>query len=132
MSAAATAIASGAAAQSAANSARIREMERQRCIQWMPGFTDAKATVEQRQAYAVCVDRVYPEPMTGGEVVVVKAAILVVFAGVAIGAWMNPLSVGYQRETMDTIMGGVIGGLMAAAGCFALWLGFAGVAFLVS
>ena len=62
------AVSAGAAAVISANTMIQRQADIRLCKAIMPPFTDATATVEQRQQYAHCVDVMHPNPMNGYEI----------------------------------------------------------------
>lgn len=87
------------AQQQAAEAARIA------CQAMMPGYAHQGATIEQMHAYAQCVGRLYPEPMATGETAVIKVAIVLIFVGMGIGAWL-------ERREYNGLMGALMGGIV--------------------
>lgn len=128
MSASAAASAGFAASSAASASAARRERQKAECIvNTMPDFRHSTATVEQRQAYANCVDLVHPQAMTGSELAAAKFFVFIALVGAGIGAWRgfggNP---DIPERVMAMFMGALIlplcvGGILAL-GYGAWWL----------
>ena len=89
------------AQQQAAEAARVA------CQAMMPGYAHHGATVEQMHAYAQCVGRLYPETMATGEAVVLKVAIVLIFVGMGVGAWLTRRD-GPGEMLMGTFVGAVV------------------------
>jgi hypothetical protein len=77
--------AGAAGAIAAANAARHRK---EKCKITLDEFNATNSTVEQKQAYASCVETIYPDSPTGGDVMVgaVMIVILIVIIAAAIRA----------------------------------------------
>src|SRR5574343_926197 len=80
------AIAAAGGAVAAGAVARARDAE---CRAIIAGYDAQTATVEAQREYSHCVMQLHPDPLTGGQLIVAKAAVCVILAGVAIGAWVN-------------------------------------------
>src|SRR5690349_12978067 len=81
------AIASAAAVQAAQAQQQARHAE---CLSIMHGYQDTAATtVEVRRQYAACVYDMYGDgvPLSAPDILLVKAAIVVILAGMSIGGW---------------------------------------------
>lgn len=130
---------SSLSASIAATSAALASMaaaraKRERCLTIMHGFTDAAATVEQKQEYADAVQYVHPPEAESGERLFYKVMILTVFIGTPLGAWKLPqyLGGGYSIDWAERVFGGIIGFL---AGPLVMFVGlaiFAAIAYLFS
>jgi uncharacterized membrane protein len=124
-------IAAGAAAQSAAAAAAANAARKTACMKFVKGYGHDAATVTEMREYADCIERLYPAPMTGGDVTATKLAIVFVFLCVALGAWKK------RKDQYDgPIERYVVGGLMGLfAALLVLFLGFmavAGIFYVVS
>lgn len=101
------AVAAGAAARASANA-------RARCIEDMDSFQHSGATVAEIRHYADCADRIYPDGMSGEQLLASKAAVLFMFAAAIIGAvyecragnmassWLGGIAIG-------SILGALVG-----------------------
>lgn len=117
------------AANSAAAQAAADEAARQACIVTMHGFRDEGATVEEKQAYAECVNRVYPQELSGSDAILMKVFIVLALVGAAIGVWWGLRD---DDQPLTTILGFVLGGLiLPMAGLIVLAI-CAGIKFLFS
>lgn len=106
--------------QQAAESAKMA------CQAWMPNYTHSGATVEKMHAYAECVHRLDPQPTSPDGVIALKIAIVLLFAGMIVGAWRNKDT--YEGPIMGAF-GGVVFVLIAE---LVLFLIGAGLIFLFS
>lgn len=76
-----------AAVMAASASSRADESKEIACKAFMPSYQHATATQEQARIYAECVKVVYPAPMSGAEIVALKALFLVCIATGAFCVW---------------------------------------------
>lgn len=111
------------AATSAANSAAIAAADRAQdtaCQAVIQGFNAQTANTQAQIAYADCVHRLNPQPITGDGKLIVASLMLVLIAGFLIGA----LNDQYGSDTLfDRFMFGLFGMLIA----FVAWLLGAGL-----
>lgn len=102
--------------------------EKERCVLYVEGFEHNAASVEEVQAYAGCVERLYPKPVSEEGVVVGKVCVSLLFLAALLGAVY-----GYKENGVE---GGVFHGLMWPIGCaaaiFTFFLVFAGIGFVLS
>lgn len=119
-----TAMAVSAAAMAQASEARQQAHKLQCQLQTMPGFAEAGATVEQRQAYAECVDLIYPQELAGTEWLLVKIAIVLAAISAVAGAWIGGRQ-GDDRTEM--VVYGFYGAVLSAfsVGCLLFASGWA-------
>jgi hypothetical protein len=96
------------------------------CQAWMPNYTHANATVEKMQAYAECVNRVYPQPMSPDSMIALKVAVALLFVGVIVGTWRG------MNDYDGPVLGAIGGFLFVICAEFALFLVGAGLMFLFS
>ena len=82
-----TAMSAAALSNSAIALQQAHEAEVRSCKAYIGSFHAETAAPEQAREYARCVGMVYPSPMTGAELGLVKAALIVAFIGMAIGGW---------------------------------------------
>ena len=111
------------AATSASNSAAIAAADRAQdtaCQAVIQGFNAQTATTQAQIAYADCVHRLNPQPITGDGKIIVASLMLVLIAGFLHGA----LNGWYGSDTLfDRFMFGLFGMLIA----FVAWLLGAGL-----
>ena len=69
--------------------------------------TDGVAVAEMKQ-YAECVRLIYPDELTSEQTAYIKIAIVLVFAGMAIGGWM------FRREGIADFLRGTLTGFISA------------------
>lgn len=116
------AIASSSAAISAGAAAIAAEEARQakiaRCQIFMPNFDQKVATVEEKRAYAQCVDLMHPEPWSDGSIYVAKAFFALALVGMCYGFW-RAYRDKYGCDFSEYALFGVIGFFVAplAVGC---------------
>ena len=96
------------------------------CQAWMPNYTHATATLEKMHAYAECVHRLYPEPMSADSTIVLKVAVALLFIGVIVGIWRG------MSDYDGPIMGALAGFTIVLVAEFVLLLVGAGLVFLFS
>lgn len=106
------ALAASANANAAAANAAAARAKRIACMKYAPGYEHDTATVTEMRQYAECVEILHPKPMTGGEVVWVKAAIVAGLIGAAAMAWIWGRAEGVLGGVMGFLFGG-IGGAFA-------------------
>lgn len=94
------------------------------CRQGVKGYQNDTATVEQARQYADCVDRLYPDPMSGSSVMLLKGVIIICFLGVIIGGLWGHL----QDE--GVFFGALAGFLFAISALVVLALAGFGIYFL--
>jgi hypothetical protein len=111
------------AATSASNSAAIAAADRAQdtaCQAVIQGFNAQTANTQAQIAYADCVHRLNPQPITGDGKLIVASLMLVLIAGFLFGA----LNGRYGSDTLfDRFMFGLFGMLIA----FVAWLLGAGL-----
>ena len=112
-------------AQTAAANAAAQEAARTACMTYVRGYQSDRATVAEMREYANCVDLLHPEPMAVGDLLVWKAIVVVLLAGMVAGA-VNELRRPAFGPIESALMGGFmglcasVGGLLAIAG---VWFG---------
>lgn len=124
-----TAIAASATAISAANSARIAEENKQQCILYVEGFDNLKSSTVEKQHYAECIETLYPQEMTGDEVVLAKICIIALFIGLIVGC-VKGYKDGY--DWMDVPLYGILGVCATAVAILTVGLIIMGLGFLFS
>lgn len=114
----AAAIAASASAQSAIAAQQAREARKVACQALMPSYQDATASVESRQSYASCVDLIYPQTMSGVEVLIVKLLIVSAVIGTVIGMYIGAREDGF----IGSILIGMVGmlGVPCVLGVFGM------------
>ena len=127
----ATAISAVAITQStiAINSAKDAE-----CKFLLQNFDSLKnPTVTEQREYANCVHRIYGngEPMPSDVAVVIKVAILIVFAFFFFGMWKEK-SEHSRSDFVDVFMSGMLWALLSVIAMFLIGLIIAAITFLVS
>lgn len=96
------------------------------CEAMMPAYTHQGATVELMHAYADCVNKVYPNPMSHDSLIALKIAVALLFIGMIVGAW-------YDRNDYDgPLMGAAKGFVIVLVAETCLFLIAAGLVFLFS
>lgn len=96
------------------------------CEAMMPTYTHQGATVELMHAYADCVNRVYPNPMSHDSLIALKIAVALLFVGMIVGAWRG-------HDNCDgPAMGAVEGFIVVFVAEAALFFIGAGLVFLFS
>jgi hypothetical protein len=97
------------------------------CGALVKGYSHDTATVQARQEYASCIAKLYPadNPITPDEMVWIKVVVALLLVGFVVGAvraWRdNPCD-----RILETVMGGVLGAVLAFCGVLlvsGLWLG---------
>lgn len=121
-------IAASANANAAAANAAAARAKRIACMKYAPGYEHDTATVTEMRQYAECVEILHPEPMTGGEVVWVKAAIVVGLVGAVAVAWRW----GREEGFFTGVAGFLLGGIGSAFAVGAVWLLIAAVRYLLT
>lgn len=91
------ATASSIAAQMAAHEARIAE-----CKVTMAQFNAKKSTVAEKQAYASCVEDVYPDPLNSSTVILFKVLFVAALIGMIVGIIKSRRDNIYM-DWMDTV-----------------------------
>lgn len=121
-----TSIAIAAAANTTAMIAQQQAAEgaKMACQAWMPNYTHATATLEKMHAYAECVHRLYPEPMSTDSMIALKVAVALLFIGTIVGAWRG------MSDYDGPVMGAMGGFLFVIVAEFVLLLVGAGLMFL--
>lgn len=122
------ALAASANANAAAANAAAARAKRIACMKYVPGYEHDTATVTEMRQYAECVDILHPEPMTGGEVAWVKAAIVAGMIGAAAAAWIW----GREEGIFGGVMGFLFGGISGAFAVGAAWFLIAAVRYLLT
>jgi hypothetical protein len=102
-----TAISVIALSQSTVAMQQSQEAAIRSCKSYISSFHAETATTTQMQEYAHCVGLVYPQPLAGGEIWLLKAAIIVAFVGMGIGIYKS-LNDSYNEFT-DHFMFGLVG-----------------------
>ena len=76
------------------------------CLALMPGYQHDKATVAEMREYAGCIERLHPLPTPGSDLSMAKAAVVIMFAAIALGiAWERK-----HHALSDSWPGAIIGG----------------------
>lgn len=128
------ALAASSSNSAAISAARSREQTKQ-CKEWMPTFDAESSSVEQKQYYAQCVQRVYPEnqEMSFGLEVSLKASVLVVIVCIVFFAIRGGSGKDIWDKGVEGIfIGGALGFLFSAASLLVIWIIFGGIFFLIS
>lgn len=103
---------SGAAMSVVQNSATAEQNSKHivLCKQYLTLYKADEPTVAEMRHYSACVDKLYPKQseMAGSEVLLLKAAIVVVFASIAFGAWTQR----HAFDRLDGILRGAFLGLV--------------------
>jgi hypothetical protein len=99
------------------------------CKATVKTYKPETATVAEMRGYAECVQRLHPNDLPGGALIVVKVAIVLVLLGAVVGAWKSYRERGYFGW-FDVAMGFVMGATAVAAILFVGVLVLAGVGFL--
>lgn len=123
-------IAAGAAAQSAAATAAAAAAKKTACMSFVKGFQNDTATTAEMRQYADCVSTLYPNPLSDGSVWILKAAILIVFAGF-IGGGIRGHFDSYGDWTDRYLWSPFLYGSFAFLGVLCLGLLGAAAAFLI-
>lgn len=83
MSATTGAVVSSVVAMQAAQNERL---EKQRCQFVLETYDPVYAETEGMRDYAYCVQKLYPEPITEGENMIIKGCILILLVSLVVGA----------------------------------------------
>lgn len=86
------------------------ETHRERCKVELGAFNAQGATVPQMRSYSQCVDFLYPEPMTQGELLTAKACVFTVLICAIVGAVWGYIAA--RREWEAGVLG-LLGGALA-------------------
>jgi hypothetical protein len=122
------ALAAAASANSAVAAAQASQAARTACISYTQNYNAQHATITEAREYAACVNRLYPDPPTGAETLALKAAIVVVFLAMIVGAW-----VGWHEDgPVGVFLGALLGACVGTALSLGVWGVVAGVRYLVS
>lgn len=101
--------------------------EKERCELYVEGFEHDTSSVEEMQAYAGCVDRLHPKPMSEEGMVVGKVCVSLILLAAIVG-----VIYGWRDNGVE---GGVCHGLLwpisCAAAIFIFFLVFAGIGFVL-
>jgi hypothetical protein len=97
-----------ASVQSAIATQQAHDASVMACQSFMPAFNGRAATVNDALSYAECVHLVYPMPLDGTEVLVIKALIVLVLVGLGIGF--------YKGRKLDGLGGGLLMSLIVGMG----------------
>lgn len=124
-----TAIAASATAISAANSARIAEENKKQCVLYVEGFDNLKSSTAEKQHYAECIETLYPQEMSGNEIVLAKICIIALFVGLIVGG-IKGYKDGY--DFIDIFLYALMGVIGTAIGIFSLAMIVLGIGFLIS
>lgn len=125
----ATAIAGSSAAMSAAAAARASQAQDMACKSFLASYDAKLATVTDMKEYASCVERIYPESASGGEIIAMKVAIVLVLAAAVVG-FVKPLA-GFDDGIFDRAMSSMMVAVVVLAFMLVLALVFLGIAFVV-
>lgn len=120
-------MAAGSSAAVAISVIALAEAEKAKCAASVKGYRHDVATVAQMQEYAGCIDKLHPSELTADATIVLKVAIVLLFAG-TIGGGVYQSVWGYDGP----ITGALLGLAATAGGMLALWLAWAGIKFLLS
>lgn len=128
MSAAVIAAVTASNAGAAAAAARRR---REQCQVVLDGFNPNGATVEDKQAYASCVNYMMPihHDASAGEIAAEKAFVALIFVAALLGAWYGKREFG---EWLDAFFGAIFGVALFVGACLLVGLVATGFAFLFS
>jgi hypothetical protein len=100
-------------------------------MKYVQGFQNDTATTAEMREYAGCVQTLHPAPLSDGATWVVKAAILIVFAGIVAGGIKGHMD-SWGDFSDRYILMPLMGALVSAFGLMALGGIVLGVAFLLS
>ena len=114
------AIAASANANAAAANAAAARARRIACMKYVPGYEHDKATASEMRQYAECVEILHPEPMTGGEVAWIKAAIVAGLIGALAGAIKGAKDDGFGLGAIGFILGGFAGAFLVGTAWFVI------------
>jgi hypothetical protein len=79
-------IAAGAAAQSAIAANQAHQAKVTACTKFVKGYAHDTASVAEVRQYASCANTLFPEPVSDGASLAIKAAIVIVLVCFVIGA----------------------------------------------
>ena len=114
------AIAASVNANAAAANAEAARAERIACMKYVQGYEHDKATIVEMRQYAECVERLHPEPMTGSEVLWVKAAIIAGLLAAVLGAAKGFKDDGFGMGAIGFVLGGFCGAFLVVAVWFVI------------
>jgi len=123
--------ATAAVAISTMASIQAQQARETACKSLISGFDSKTANLNEQREYAGCIRQVYGsgEPLTGGEAILVKIVIIILFIAFIYG-FINPFD-GYGNQTIfDRFMGALIAAVIAVVAIILICLALAGVIFL--
>lgn len=124
------ALSSAAIASSAAANAAARQARKTACVSIETTYRPEMATVQEKQAYAECVDLLYPQPsvpFTGTELLIAKSGVLLLLISMVVGAWWGWRE---EREIGLAALSCVMAPIVLGCVVFILGLVIAGIAYL--
>lgn len=125
----AAAMAAISASSAATSSAAASRAKTESCKVTTSQFDNLTATTQGKQAYADCIEHLFPSPMVASQVFAIKLCIVIVFAAMLLGLFRGFRQEGLGFDMFMTALGHV---LAAIAGIFAIGLVLAGVTFLIT
>lgn len=108
--------------------AQNAQREKEACILYVEGFEHNKSSIQEVQAYAECVEKLYPQPTSENAVLVGKVCVSLLFIALIIG-FMHGWKVSGFGEA---IWYSLIWVISCIATIFVFGLLFAGIGFLLS
>ena len=121
------AIAASANANAAAANAEAARAKRIACMKYVPGYKHDAATVVEMRQYSECISILHPAPLTGGEVIWVKAAIVAGLICAGLATYKGAKDDGIVLAILGFFMGGLLGSCLVGAA----WLILAALRFLI-
>ena len=112
------AIAASANANAAAANAAAARAKKIACMKYVPGYKHDTATVAEMRQYSECISALHPTPMTGGEVIWVKAAIIAGLIGAVLGAYKGAKDDGAGLAILGLFLGGLLAPILVGTAWF--------------
>lgn len=125
----AAAMAAISASSAATSSAAASRAKTEACKITTSQFDNLTATTQGKQAYADCIEHLFPSPMAASQVFAIKLCIVIVFAALLVGLFRGFREEGLGFDMLMTALGHV---LAALTGIVAIGLVVAGAAFLIT
>lgn len=108
--------------------AQNAQREKEACVLYVEGFEHNKSSIEEIQAYAECVEKLYPQPASEDTVFIGKVCVSLIFIALIIG-FIHGWKVSGFGEGIWYSLTWVIS---CVAIIFVVVLVFAGIGFLLS
>ena len=112
-------------------SEQAQQAKRAACQIVIEGYDARKATIEQAQSYASCIQLVHPEPLHPDEIFAGKGLFIMFLLGIVLGINQQKRE-GYTSDFFDYFTAGVMGGIGTAGASIILFGTVAGIFWLFS